>query len=276
MKKYFSIGEMSKLHNLSIKTLRFYDEKGLLKPEYVNPENGYRYYSYQQFEAINTIRFLKYLGIPLKEIKEYLEVRGKKEYLNLLKKEKIIISQEIETLKAMQISIDRQIEEVELTDEMQLEEITIKELPKRKIIYLDEDITNEEELEIALYTLKNQIKKSTPLIIGSVGLLMAKQKLIEQDFKSFSSVFIFADFALDMKRELENIKTRILKEGKYLCIAYCDNNHSKSSCYYKKIVEYIKDNNYEILGDAVERVIINEYKTNNPKEFLTEIQIPVL
>ena len=36
MKKYFTIGEMSKLHNISIETLRHYDRFGILKPEYIN------------------------------------------------------------------------------------------------------------------------------------------------------------------------------------------------------------------------------------------------
>ncbi|MGL5693490.1 MAG: MerR family DNA-binding transcriptional regulator, partial [Peptostreptococcaceae bacterium] len=45
MKKYFSIGEMSKLQNISIETLRHYDRLGLLNAEYINEKTGYRYYS---------------------------------------------------------------------------------------------------------------------------------------------------------------------------------------------------------------------------------------
>ena len=45
MNKYFTIGEISKLFNLPIKTLRYYDERGLVKPAYINKENNYRYYS---------------------------------------------------------------------------------------------------------------------------------------------------------------------------------------------------------------------------------------
>ena len=49
MKKYFSIGEMSKLYNISIETLRHYDRIGILKPEYINKKTGYRYYSTKSF-----------------------------------------------------------------------------------------------------------------------------------------------------------------------------------------------------------------------------------
>ena len=50
-----SIGEFSKICQVSAKTLRYYDEIGLLRPEEINPENGYRYYSYQQSAALETI-----------------------------------------------------------------------------------------------------------------------------------------------------------------------------------------------------------------------------
>ena len=52
MKKYFTIGEMSKLHNISIETLRHYDRFGILKPEYINEKTGYRYYSTKSFITI--------------------------------------------------------------------------------------------------------------------------------------------------------------------------------------------------------------------------------
>lgn len=50
MKGFFSIGEVSKLFNVKTSALRYYDEIGLLKPEYKDRKNNYRYYSTQQFE----------------------------------------------------------------------------------------------------------------------------------------------------------------------------------------------------------------------------------
>jgi len=55
MKNRFSIGEMSILHNVPVKTLRYYDEIGLFKPIEVDSNNRYRYYSTEQFEQLNTI-----------------------------------------------------------------------------------------------------------------------------------------------------------------------------------------------------------------------------
>ena len=61
--KLYRIGEVAKLFRLSAGSLRHYETMGILPPAYVDPESGYRYYSTQQFECLNTIRYLRYLLI---------------------------------------------------------------------------------------------------------------------------------------------------------------------------------------------------------------------
>ena len=63
--KLFPIGEVSKLFHISVSSLRHYENIGLLTPEYVSPDSGYRYYSAGQFEVLNTIRYLRALDLPL-------------------------------------------------------------------------------------------------------------------------------------------------------------------------------------------------------------------
>ena len=75
MKTLFKIGEIAELFRLNIKTLRYYDEIDLVKPEVVDPETGYRYYSTGQFEQLNTIRYLRELDVPLSEIHDFLHNR---------------------------------------------------------------------------------------------------------------------------------------------------------------------------------------------------------
>lgn len=70
--KLYQIGKVSKLCNISIKTLRYYDEIGLLKPRVTDEFTGYRYYSTDQLIYILTIKHLKEAGFPLKEIKTLL------------------------------------------------------------------------------------------------------------------------------------------------------------------------------------------------------------
>ena len=62
-KALLSIGKMAALNRLSVSTLRLYDEKGLLKPRYIDPETGYRYYSIDQNARLDVIVYMKELGM---------------------------------------------------------------------------------------------------------------------------------------------------------------------------------------------------------------------
>lgn len=66
----YKIGELSKLCRIPVKTLRFYDNEGLLPPDYVDDMTGYRYYSAVKLSDCYRIIALKELGFSLREIRE--------------------------------------------------------------------------------------------------------------------------------------------------------------------------------------------------------------
>lgn len=73
MSQYMSIGKISKLKNVSIKSLRYYDQIGILKPAFVNTETNYRYYTEEQLYLLDAITVCIKLGIPLKDLNNYVE-----------------------------------------------------------------------------------------------------------------------------------------------------------------------------------------------------------
>ncbi|MBR6180465.1 MAG: MerR family transcriptional regulator [Prevotella sp.] len=72
-KTKLKIGEFSRLMQVTVKTLRHYEQKGLLKPDQVDEWTGYRYYSINQMQRLQTIRDLQRLGFSLDEIKDLFE-----------------------------------------------------------------------------------------------------------------------------------------------------------------------------------------------------------
>ena len=66
------IKEFSKLCGVSVRTLHYYDEIGLLKPAFVDEENGYRFYDEKSLERIQEILFYRELDFPLKSISEII------------------------------------------------------------------------------------------------------------------------------------------------------------------------------------------------------------
>ena len=86
-----SIGEFSNICKVSTKTLRYYAEIGLLLPDEINPETGYRYYSIKQLETMLCINRLKAYNFSLDDIKSLLETKESQDeilFLALARKEK--------------------------------------------------------------------------------------------------------------------------------------------------------------------------------------------
>ena len=68
----YSIGEFSRITGLTVKTLRFYADEGLLPPAFVDPDTGYRYYDDARIEAARVIVALRELEFSVREIAEIL------------------------------------------------------------------------------------------------------------------------------------------------------------------------------------------------------------
>ncbi|WP_457769227.1 MerR family DNA-binding transcriptional regulator [Enterococcus casseliflavus] len=60
--KLYRIGMFSKMNQVTIKTLRYYDEVGLLKPHFIDPDNGYRYYISSQLAPLHRLLALRRMG----------------------------------------------------------------------------------------------------------------------------------------------------------------------------------------------------------------------
>lgn len=93
----YKIGEFSKLANIPIKTLRYYDEINLFKPKEIDLFSGYRYYSEEQLKDLKIILSLKEVGFSLEEIKKnknnYNDELMRHKKTELIAKEKVIEEQ---------------------------------------------------------------------------------------------------------------------------------------------------------------------------------------
>lgn len=78
----YKIGELSKIADIPIKTLRYYDEVGILPPAYIDQFTGYRYYDDESILNIEMIKSLKSVNFTLQEIKEYMINKDDKLFLN--------------------------------------------------------------------------------------------------------------------------------------------------------------------------------------------------
>ena len=99
--KYYSIGEVAKLTNISIQTLRYYDQIDLFKPSHVDAKSNYRYYKDSQLYYLDMIKSLKFIGTSLEEIKAAQQFTPS-ELLAFLQKQEAVIEQRINQLYDIQ------------------------------------------------------------------------------------------------------------------------------------------------------------------------------
>ena len=110
---YYSSGQFARLAGVSLKTIRFYDKKNILKPSYRNP-SGARFYTEEDFAKLQQILLLKYLGLALEDIKELtIDTSDQHLLLNSLKLQKKLVKDRMEQLQLVEEAIDNTVETME-------------------------------------------------------------------------------------------------------------------------------------------------------------------
>ena len=112
MNNLLSIGELAKLRDINVQSLRYYEKLGILIPAYINPETGYRYYSLEQIMILDTIILCIDLGIPLKDLKNYVNADGELEFEHLLKDGKKLAKEKIRKIESNIDSINRTLQHI--------------------------------------------------------------------------------------------------------------------------------------------------------------------
>ncbi len=99
-KSLFSIGKLSRLTGVHIQSLRYYEELGILKPAYVDPDSLYRYYTFAHMRIVEAIQYCADLDIPLKRFKDFiLEKEEEIDYAKLITYGKEITYQKMRRLE---------------------------------------------------------------------------------------------------------------------------------------------------------------------------------
>jgi len=260
--------------SVPIKTLRYYDEIGLFKPIEVNRQTGYRYYSTEQFEQLDIIKYLRLLGVPLTEITTHFKHRRVEHFLQLLKKQQEAIDEKIRELELTRRKFGSRISELEAAlNGAEAGVPIIKRFPARRILRLQESVQRGPSLEMSVRKLEKLIGAAhSPIFIGKVGLTVSEDNLLQGNFQEYNSVFILVEDAID-DSALSALSV-VLPAGKYACLLFAG-GHNDSPAPFRILLEYLARQGFQIGGEALERAIVDEFISQDTSRFLTEIQIPI-
>jgi len=274
MKEHFyTIGEVAKLSNLSVQTLRYYDQIDLFKPAHIDTHTNYRYYKDTQIFYLDIIKSLKYIGISLEDIKRALGLTSE-ELLVFLEQQEQRIEQKItrlnevkytllKTKKQMQEQIDIPIfgdVYVQVEEEMPILQVTTTEL------------TPTSSTNTYYATLTKIIEREGSVLNSRYGCIFPLARYTDVHSIIYDAIFTPLLTERTFSKLSPNIKQTIKPAGKYVCIAFIYHPDTYFS-YYEKLRAYV-----EAQQEAYESIVYELYMPasftfEHEKKFIVELKV---
>lgn len=261
-----SIGRFSRLTGLSIRALRLYNAEGILEPNHIDSETGYRYYTLDQLDLAERIKLLRECEMPLEQILALL--RHPKETTQRLLEHQAHIQSRLQQHRQMLEKIDKLIEN---TTEPFV--VTYKQLEPQAALCISENMLWSEE--------NHQ---------NTIGRLMGEIFTLNRTLKVPIVGAPFCVFPVPWrKRQMDvyacmPIQSVVACQGRVQCIEFpsleCastihrgDYNHTIQTI--ERLLAKIADDGYEVAGDIRETFLEHPLTVPNPEQYRTEIAVPV-
>ncbi len=265
MDELFSIGELSHYQNISKQTLIFYDKTGLFKPAYVDPQNGYRYYSAAQLDELDTILILKKSGLSLQKIRELLEHYTTKSSLSTLRQQLSVIDGQMRELRHIR---GRLAQRCDLLEEAQLhrdEAVALEEAPLRYILY--RPVQSPGSLrEVSISTKQcfaEAFQRGVPIFFQS-GVIVPRENILSQRYTQASTAFL----TTDRTERAQNL--RQLPPGK--CVStYHVGDYPSIGRSYERLLDYCRKHRLRLISDSYEFCVNDYITTQVESEYITKI-----
>ncbi|MCQ2063341.1 MAG: MerR family transcriptional regulator [Fibrobacter sp.] len=265
------IGEFSQLMQVTVKTLRHYEQIGILKPCEVDQWTGYRYYKLTQMQQLQSIRYLKDVGFSLEEIREMMENNSLVPGIEQLESKIHACEEELKILLARRERLHQMVDSQRKLNSM--DKISIQELPEIIVASHRETIPNYEAVG--------------PMCVNVIGPEMQRLGCkcpppgycftIEHN-KEYSPTDIdieYCEQVEEMGTDSEIIQFKKLDAVKS---ALCYKHYGPYDRFYQSYTEvfkYIEKEGYRIVGNPRCCYIDGIWNQDDPEKWLSIIQVPV-
>lgn len=266
MKRYFSIGELAGYQNISKQTLIYYDKIGLFCPHYVDPNNGYRYYSENQLDILDTILIMKNLGFSLEDIKRHLEDYNLDNSRSLMKNQLRVIEDKIRELNLIKGRILHKCRWLDYVKNIKDKEaVTVEKFDPQYIFCMPVkppySYTNISIATKACFT--EAAHRGLPVFFQS-GVIVPLEHIKSERYTEAVTAFL----SMAETEQTDNII--LLKAGR--CVStYHLGDYDLIGTAYRRILDYCAKEGLDIISDSYE-FCINDYITSkNTDEYITKI-----
>lgn len=264
------IGEFSKMSKTTIKTLRYYDEEGLLVPQEVDKFTGYRLYATGQLAEVHKIQALRQIGLSIAEIK--LILGGKVSICDILQKRKEEIIAELACTNDQLSRIEFILSDQEEDNFMSYQAI-IKELPECNVYSTEKVIPSYDAYFDVIPQIGEKLAKKYPDLKCSVPEYCFV-KYLDGEYKEKDIRIEFCEAVEKLEEDFDDIKFKKLPSVTAVSVMH-KGPYSKLGNAYSFIMKWIEENGYTITDCSRENYIDGIWNKESDADWLTEIQIPV-
>lgn len=270
------IGKMAEYNHITIATLRLYDKIDLLKPYYIDPDSGYRYYHLHQNARLDMIAYMKELGMSLAEITDVLRQEDLTRIEDILSQKNEQIHEQIRLLRSRHDAVERAIESIERYRRSPCTgTISLEYIDRRQILTLpcSENFYEKgiKSYERSLAQLRQIMREAGLLQVHSyaVGTSIRQQDFVDGKLLPHE---IFAFLGRDALRSRENL--RMVDSGMYACI-YTD-SFDQEEASALALLHDCQKHGYDISGDYICEVLteFNVFSSDRRSMYL-RLQVPV-
>ena len=282
----FKIGEFSKLSQVTVKTLRYYDELGLLKPAEVDRFTGYRYYSADQLPRLNRILALKDLGLSLAQVARLLDGGlPPAQILGMLLLKQAELQQRVQEERARLARVEARLRKIEREGTtMPTYDVVLKNVEPQTVVAIRDTIPTYSDqgplwTELAAYLEQHGAKAAGPSLT-----IYYDTEYRERD--------VDVEVATPVSASLpgtERVTVRGLPGAKQMACVVHHGSYDTLGQAYNALFAWIEANGYRIVGPNREvylRCPDNDYAdpdavgyagytADAPAEYVTEVQFPV-
>lgn len=281
LQEKYSIGEVEKICNIPIKTLRYYDSIKLVIPSFRDAESNYRYYSKEQMVTICIVRKLRMLGFGLKEIHNIINDNKAHILEESIDSKLVEISEEIKKLQqkyaegctfSQRLKKGVDILSLYSKDEVESKGITIEEIPESYLFYTRKVMKNYSNKDVSLERWVELINLSNKINIENKGSILVTY--YSNPLEQFLYKDIEIEFGMYLDAPIESCNCKKLG-GFTAATTIHVGDYSNIINTHIKMIQYINKNGYNISGNISEEFIISPFDVNNPDEHVTKVIIPI-
>ncbi|NDO45404.1 MerR family transcriptional regulator [Clostridium sp. MD294] len=278
-KKTYLIGEVSKLCNISVKTLRYYDKIGLLVPEY-RKDNKYRYYTHEQILTIFIIYKLRLLNVPLKEIKKIVSQKDMNIMKECIQQRLYEINKTIESLNDQYAEGELLLERLEKgynllearQDGWTTESIQIEEIQKIPVMFTRSIKKNYRNSDVSVdrwFELFEMVTCQKLRVTGSF-ILTYHNKPLEQFYQNDCDL----EISIQVNEKIDSPMSKMFGGFTAVTALHIGRNEDIIQTHIKAI-KWLNQNNYIIIGPISEEYIISPVDVSNEDDHITKVIIPI-